>query len=215
MGSVITASLSLAFAASLALANPVSGVYVDTSHCDNQGTQNAYEELGTFIFPPDELIDSMSTVTSLSACFMHDDPNMANYLVRITNFTTRNWQNLFYVGDIDTTLSNEDGVAWSAAAPGAVGQAFRIDSFGFNRNLVSESILADGIFQVGETWEFIIQDFSSAWGGAAHDFSSLDFAGASGFVPGSTGSIVAMIPSPGSLALVGAGGLLGLRRRRS
>lgn len=214
MGSVITASLSLAFVASLAVANPVSGVYVDTNHCDNQGTQQAYEELGTFVFPPDELIDSISTVTSLSACVAHDDPNMANYLVRITNLTTRNWHNLFYVGDIDTTLSNEDGVAWSAAAPGATGQAFRIDAVGFNRNLVSESMLADGIFQVGETWEFIIQDFSSAWGGAAHDFSSLDFAGASTPVPGSTGSIVAMIPSPGSLALLGAGGLLGIRRRR-
>lgn len=215
MSRVTTASLLLASAASLALANPVSGTYFDTNHCDNQGNRQAVEELGTIIFPPDELIDSSFVVTQLSACPTHDDPTMSNFLVTIRNLTTRNWTDLFYVGDLTTTLSNEDGLAWSAAAPGAVGQAFRIDSAGVNRNLVFESILADGVFQVGETWRFIIQDYTNAAGGPPDDFSSLDFAGASSALPGSTGSIVQMIvPSPGALAILGMGGMFSIRRRR-
>lgn len=215
MSRFLSGTVLLAAFASFASAHPVSGTYFDTNHCDNQGARQAVDELGTFIFPSNELIDAFSTVTSLSACAPHDDPNMPNYLVRMTNLTGQSWTDLFYVADLDTSISNEDGMAWSALAPGAVGQSFRIDATGMNNNLISESILADGVFQPGEVWQFIIQDFNNSWGGAAHDFNSLDFAGGSSFLPGSTGSIVQMlVPSPGVLAMMGLGGVLSVRRRR-
>ncbi|GAB4386163.1 MAG: hypothetical protein Kow0022_14400 [Phycisphaerales bacterium] len=218
MNRTLSATLLLASAASIALANPVSGQYFDMSTCDSHGTRFAREELGTFIFPPDELIDATSFETLLSACPMEDDPNMPNYLVEMVNLTGRDWTDLFYVANLETRLSNVDGAAWSAAAPGAVGQAFRIDATGLNRNLVWESINSDGVFQAGETWQFIIQDYVNFAGGAAHEFASLDFAGASGLFPGgmfSTGSIVQfVVPSPGSLAMLGLGGAMLGRRRR-
>jgi len=204
-----------ALAASVGLANPVDGIYFDAPTCDNHGTRQAVEELGTVIFPTDELISSSYTQTTLSACAPHDDPGMVNYLVSITNLSGRDWTDLFYVGDLETFISNVDGEAFSAAAPGAVGLAFRIDAVGMNRNLVFESMSFDGVFQAGETWQFILQDFLDPAGGPPDDFSSLDFAGASAGLPGSTGSIVQMlIPSPGVLAMMGLGGLMSCRRRR-
>ncbi|KAA0214300.1 MAG: hypothetical protein DYG94_07725 [Leptolyngbya sp. PLA3] len=215
MSRLISGTVLLAALASMASANPVSGTYFDTNHCDNQGARQAVDELGTFIFPLNELIDASSTPTNISACVAHDNPNMLNYRVRMTNLTGQSWTDLFYVADLGTSISNEDGMAWSTAAPGAVGQAFRIDAAGVNHNLISESINANGVFEVGEVWEFIIQDFVSAWGGPAHAFDSLDFAGGSSMVPGSTGSIVQMlVPSPGVLAMMGLGGAISVRRRR-
>lgn len=215
MSRLLSGTVLLTALASLASAHPVSGTYFDTNHCDNQGARQAVDELGTFVFPPNELIDASSSLTNLSACAAHDNPNLPNYIVRITNLTGQSWTDLFYVADISTSISNEDGMAWSAMAPGAVGQAFRIDATGVNHNLLFESINANGIFEPGEIWAFIIQDFVSSWGGPAHAFDSLDFAGASSMIPGSTGSIVQMlVPSPGVLAMMGLGGVLSVRRRR-
>lgn len=212
-----TACISVLALAGLAAGNPVSGVYLDTSDCDTNGNRQAREELGTFIFPPDEFIDSMSMQTTLTAC-PNDDPSMSNFLITITNLTGRDWSDLFYVADVGTTISNHDGVAASAAAPGVFERAFRIDATGINRPLVFESMIGNGIFEAGETWQFILQDYTNAAGGPPEDFSSLDFAGASTGFPGlgdSTGSIVQfLVPAPGSMALLGMGGVMALRRRR-
>lgn len=212
-----TVLVSMIVVAGLAAANPVNGQYVDIADCDTNGPRQAREELGTFIFPPDELIDSTSVVTQLSACST-DDPSMSNFLVTITNLTAHSWTDLFYVGDIGTSISNVDGMAESAAAPGLFGQAFRIDATGIHRPLVFESFLFDGVFSPGETWQFILQDYTNAAGAPPEAFSSLDFAGASTPLPGaadSSGSIVQfVIPAPGSAAMLGLGGLMTVRRRR-
>ncbi|QKK09420.1 MAG: PEP-CTERM sorting domain-containing protein [Planctomycetota bacterium] len=210
-----TISLTLALLAGSAAANPVNGNYVDVPMCDSHGNLIAIEELGEGpLFPTDELISTVWTTTNQSACVMSDDPNMPNVLVEMTNLSGRYWNNLFYVADLDTSISNVDGLADSAAAPGAVGEAFRIDALGSNRNLLVESIAVDGIFEPGEIWAFIIQDYANA-AGLPPSFGSLDFAGGSSFGPDSTGSIVQfVVPAPGSLALLGFGGMACIKRRR-
>ncbi|MDQ7013815.1 MAG: PEP-CTERM sorting domain-containing protein [Planctomycetota bacterium] len=208
-------SFSLALFAGSVLANPVDGEYFDAPDCDNHGNLRAFEELGEGpLFPQDELISTISTLTNQPACVATDDPNMPNALVEMTNLTGAYWDNLFYVGDPETSLSNVDGLAFSYAAPGDVGLAFRIDTLGVNRSLVFESMASDGIFEPGETWAFIIQDYSNALG-LPPSFGSLDFAGASFGDSISSGSIVQFaVPAPGSLALLGLGGFAAVKRRR-
>ena len=213
-----SAGLALTLATA-ALANPVDGNYYDAPGCDDHGEQLAYEELGTGMFPVDELIFAISSPTDLSACVVTDDGTVQNSLVRITNASGRSWENLFYVGDIETTFSNVDGFATTNEAPppsSLLTFAFRIDNVGMNQNLVSESMSADGIFEPGETWQFIIQDYQNAAGLPAHFMGSLDFAGGSVGDALSTGSIVAFepIPAPGAIALFGLAGLTAHRRQR-
>ena len=202
-----------------ALANPVDGFYTDGPACDNHGDQFAYEELGTGpLFPMDEFIIADATITDLSACVVTDDASMVNALVTMTNLSGRDWENLFYVADPETRISNVDGFATTDPVPNAASiftEAFRIDSLGMNKNLVFESASADGIFQDGETWQFIIQDFGNLSGFGPADFSSLDFSGGS-TTNFSSGSIVAFepVPAPGALALFGLAGMTAVKRRR-
>jgi hypothetical protein len=201
-------------AASFAAANPVDGEYSDLPHCDDHGFLRAIEELGELpLFPQDELIQTVWTFTDQVACPMSDDPLVPNVLVDMRNLSGRAWENLFYVADPETSFSNYDGLAMSYAGMGVVTAAFRIDALGMNKNLVSETFAANHIFEPGEAWQFIIQDYSNA-AGLPPSFGSLDFAGASGGDQLSTGSIVQfVVPGPGSLAVLGLAALLPGRRR--
>jgi len=205
-------------AASAALANPVDGVYQDLATCDDHGTLEAYEELGNgTLFPMDEFIEASASIIDISACTVTDDATVANALVTMTNLSGQDWTDLFYVADPETRISNVDGIATTDVVPNAASiftEAFRIDREGSNRPLLAESGAADGIFSAGETWEFIIQDFSNLLGLGAADFTSLDFSGGSS-TNFSTGSIVAFqVPAPGAGALFGLAGLAAARRRR-
>lgn len=207
-------TLSLALICGSALAEPIDGSYFDLPNCDDHGPLQAVEEFGDpLLFAPDEAISHASTFTQSPACPLTDDPTMPNALVVMTNLTGRFLDNLFYVGDIDTTFSNFDGGAFGAGTPGVVGHAFRIDRLGANRNLAFESLTLDGIFEPGETWHFIVQDYSNAAGLAPDSFFSIGMAGDSIVFPGSSASIVRMVPTPGS-AVLGLLGLAMLRRRR-
>jgi len=156
-----------------------------------------------------------ATAVMFPACPATDDPTIPNALLIMTNLSGQDWSDLYYVADPGTTISNIDGFATSAAAPGVTSAAMRIDMLGVNRSLVAESILNDGIFQAGETWEVLLQDYGNAAGFGPGEFGSLDFSGASGAAGGlSSGSIVSTIPAPGAATLAGLGGLGFLRRRR-
>lgn len=185
----------------------------ETPNCDVLPSLSFVDELGNPpIFPLNELISSTSGQTSFSACPPSDSPSIPNRLVRIQNLSGIAWQELYYVADPaaggvpGTTISNEDGIVNG-------GQAFRIDRLGMNMPLVSENMLADGIFQPGEVWRFVIDDYVSGAGLLAHSFTSI---GVGNLSPGgpSSGSIIAVIPEPAAIALL-APGLFLLTRRRA
>ena len=208
----------LVVAAALVFASQAPAHLVDVYSID--GPQDPlfvewyYHELGNNPpFPIDEWIDSCWIETTLTSCWDgSDDPLITNVLVSITNRTNIFWWDLHYVADPETTISNFDGWIGNVGM-GDAEEAFRIDYPGINIPLVSESMTADEIFEPGETWEFILQDFANPHYFPAA-FDSLGIAGASCGYPPSTGSIIALVPSPGAFALLVLGGLMGRRRRR-
>jgi hypothetical protein len=166
------------------------------------------DELGTAPpFPVGERIGAVAATTATTACssLTTDNPLIANALVSITNLNAIAFSDVWYVADYDTALTNADGLVLTALA-------FKIDAAGANTPLVSEvggSIA--GVFEPGETWSFIIQDYTNTLGLSAALISSVGLPSAG---LGSSGSIVAVpVPEPTTAALVGLG-LIGLARAR-
>ena len=103
----------------------------------------------------------------------------------------------------------------------APGTAFHIDSkvtdplgVDFHHPLIGESMTSDDIFEIGETWEFVIQDYSNAFGKPASLFGSIGVPSAPFTLDPSSGSIIAVaVPEPATMAVLSLGALL-LRRRR-
>jgi hypothetical protein len=195
-----------------ALAEPLNPYYVDGPQDPLFLADADWHELGNQ-FPPPELIDSNWTFTDETGCFDgSDDPLIPNILVEIVNLTPTHWIDLHYVADPETAITNFDGWIGNVGLNDAE-EAFRIDYQVINRPLVFESMNPDTVFEPGEVWWFIIQDHGNALGGPPHDFSSIGIASLSTGWPPSTGSIIARIPLPGTMPLIGLAGLLAYRRR--
>jgi hypothetical protein len=119
--------------------------------------------------------------------------------VQIINLNPFTFFDVHYVADPGnavvpgTTIGNEDGLV-------NAGQAFRIDKVGVNTPLLSESINNNGLFEPGESWRFIIDDYQNALGLPPDAFLSIGVGASSPGGP-STGSIIALIPEPASLGL--------------
>ncbi|NBB95007.1 MAG: PEP-CTERM sorting domain-containing protein [Planctomycetes bacterium] len=162
--------------------------------------------------PVDQRIISSHVETDERSCpELPDDPGIPNYLVSITNLTDIFWTDLHYVVDPETSINNYDGFIGNAGL-GDAQLAFRIDNVGVNVPLVGESMTPDLVFEPGETWDFILQDFANALGNPT-PFDSLGIAGVSSGVPQSTGSIIA-VPEPATLSLLAFGGVGVLLRKR-
>lgn len=202
----------------------------DSTTCDG-GTPLANHELGNPAavgaagFPADQAIRSASTFTQQSACpSVGDNPDIPNRVVSITNLTSIDWTDLWFVADEFNGLSNVDLVIADTtpdAAPGSpfvFTRAFRIDTIGVNTPLISESIAANLVFEPGETWLFIVQDWTPP-GLDPGLMGSIGFAGRSP-LPDSNASVIAFderqVPAPAALALFATAlsTLAWMRRRR-
>lgn len=154
-------------------------------------------------FPDMEWIISDYVETTYRPCPQNlDNPNIPNMEVTITNradasippdgIPDRSFYPLYYVADPETSLTNDDGFINGQLA-------FRIDAVGVNTPLVFESMGWNGIFEPGETWRFVIQDYTNTFGLAPHLFGSIGVGNLSGGDTFSSGSI---IPEPASLLLL-------------
>jgi len=209
---------ALALVASAAVAEEVSVYTVPDDVQDDWVLDGTVEELGNQPnFPTEEWIgsDEVSWGDHIP-CPSEYQAQLPNRQVLITNRTGRDFPHVYYVADPQTGLTNWDEMV--GQRPYLItGKAFKIDNLGENTPLVYESIAYDNVFQAGETWEFVIQEYSNATvppvGPAA--FGSVGIANGSGIGPAvtlSSGSIIT--PEPTTMSLLLVAGLLAVRRRR-
>lgn len=213
---ILSGLLTLPFAlVTPAMALQTTVTYVDLARCDPLAVPKIVDELGLPpTFPIDEEIAATDITTTIIACPAFDTP-LVNVLVTMQNNTGRAFDNVWYVADPETSLSNVDGLVNGEFA-------FRIDSpksdpGGSNHPLAFESIAANDIFEPLEVWQFIIDDYANANGLPASAFGSGPAVGSfSGNDSVSSGSIVAT-PEPTTALLVAMGlsGLALLRRRQT
>jgi len=198
----------------------------DPNHCDLLDIPFDVDEIGDFsVFPADEALEHETVGTWNPVCVAHNLP-LVDPVVEITNLTGRDLTEVWYIADPETRISNWDGFAEDAAfgtTPQAERLAFRLDHDlsdpgGMHHPLVGEDKTLDGIWEAGEKWRFVLQDYDNLLGLPPDAISSIGVGSTSmplaGFVD-SSGSIVA-IPEPASLAMLGLGLIptLGIARRR-
>jgi len=186
--------------------------YIDGPQDPLYVPRNVHELGNSPLFPDEELILSYDEgITEHRPCPELDNPEFPNVVVSITNLTSESWAELWYVADPQTYLTNHDG--WVNGE-----LAFKIDNVGLNTPLLSESISSNLVFEPGETWTFVIQDYinmfrlqPSLYGSTGVGFSNIGD-------KLSSGSIIAVpIPAPGAILLVSIGtGFVGwLRKNRT
>ena len=219
------AAAVLSVVSSQAYAVPTQMFHIDTPQCDPLFIPDNVHEIGDVaVFPSNEALFSTNLgQTSFSACPLSDDGVVPNVVVDIRNLSGIVWEEVWYVADAETTISNYDGEA-NGAPFSPIQEAFRIDydisdPGGVNHALIFESNTPDGIWEIGESWQFILQDYSNLSGLSASAINSIGVGNASpNFgINDSSGSIIAVtkVPEPASLALltIGAATLMGCGRK--
>ena len=193
-----------------AFAVPITVTSSDTTLCDPLVVPSEVDELGTWLLPPDERIGAFEGLPLPPPDACPSPFPGGNVMVFIQNFTSTAFRDLWYVADVETFLTNQDGLVNGLPA-------FKIDAVGLNRPLLFESAAVDGIFAPGETWQFVIDDYSNSLGRSPAALGSVGVPGPIGPFSSSSGSIIALpIPEPASAGLLGLGLLaLSLARRRA
>lgn len=166
-------------------------------------------------FPADEQISfSLTTVEREVSpdCGLGLADQVIDTIVLMRNDSTHDWVDLWFVSDsAPFTFHNVDMVINFA-------DAMRIDDIGLNQPLIGGDD-GDLIFEMGETWQFVVQDWVFP---GAINFHSPGLVGTNSLTEGAFGpvtpigragpsnaSIIARLyvelPEPGALALIGLG----------
>jgi hypothetical protein len=183
--------------------------YIDGPQDTLYVPRNVHELGNSTLFPDEELIlSSDEGTTEHRSCPELDNPQFPNVVVSITNLTNESWAELWYVADPQTYLTNHDG--WVNGE-----LAFKIDNIGLNTPLLSESISSNLVFEPGETWTFVIQDYINMYGLQPSLYGSTGVGFSNIGDQLSSGSIIAVpIPAPGTILLVSIGtGFVGWLRK--
>lgn len=213
---------------SQAFAVPTKIFHLDTPQCDTLFIPTDVHEIGhQTYFPVDEsLFPTNLGQTPYVPCPASNDPTVSEVVIDIRNTSGIAWHEVWYVADQETTISNYDGEADDIIAA-ALNEAFRIDNDvsdpgGSHHPLISESMTLDGIWEIGESWQFVLQDYTNSLGLPPEAITSIGVGSASASPSGgsiaSSGSIIAVtIPEPSSVVLVllGCLGIASASRRRS
>ena len=183
----------------VAMATPVTVTHTDFASCDALGVPPNVDELGTGGFPLDEKITAVHLGTTFDACGTVG----TNVEVVMTNTTGQVFAEVWYVSDPETTITNIDGLVNGE-------EAFRIDFLGVNKPLISETggIAGNNIWEAGEVWHFIIDDFSNTLAIGPSVFGSIGLVGSLSVADTlSSGSIIAIeaVPEPSTVLLLGLG----------
>lgn len=199
-----------------AAAVPTTVTAIDHPFCDPLIVPTSVDELGTIAggFPVGEQIavTGLGPIAGVGPAGVNctgatgggaiDSPFMANQGVTITNLNPVDFVAVWYVVNPESIVSNLDGTVNGFAA-------LRIDKVGVSKPLISESLIADGIFNAGETWVFMLQDYVNS---ALEPASAISAIGVPTLGDSSSGSIIALVaPEPGTAGLLIVG-LLGLAR---
>jgi hypothetical protein len=204
---ILVSLATAAFLPAAADAVPMLVNGFDTPGCDVLVVPPQVEELGIG-FPLGERIDAVTIGFSPPACPSSAVVGQPNYRIRITNFNNVTFNNVWYVADHETRITNVDGIVNNE-------QAFRIDNktTDLNNPLVFESINPNGLFEPGEAWEFIIDGYTNTFGLQPSLYNQIGVP--SGGPNGSSGNIIAtVVPEPAGVALLILSGCALLARRR-
>jgi len=215
------------FLAASAWADPVKVATEQSPLQDDWTLEDWVEELSTNPHSDGQLIESWLEEWDLHIPCSTDFEDNGNPTVQVAiqNLTNRYFTDLYYVGDVhddgsfETTFTNVDELVADVTFAGtpAPGLAFKIDAIGLNTPLVYESMTQDQIFEPGEIWEFVIQEYNNTLGLSAAALGSVGpapygaIAQASALDEVSSGSI---IPEPATLCLLGVGAVAILRRKK-
>ena len=204
--------IGLCVAASATAVPTTLTAVTDLPTCDVLSAPTSVEELGygpTFpagsqLFSPAGAVTTASSTCPLVA----DNPLTPNLIVSIQNINAVAFSAVYYVANPGTAFANVDGTV------NGVLPTMRIDTAGTNVSLLSESLIADGIFAPTETWTFLVVDFVNALLPVAsfNDIGVPD----TGLPPTSAASIIGVpVPEPNTASLVALGLVALVARRRS
>jgi hypothetical protein len=162
------------------------------------------DELGTLVFPANELITASWTLSPAFVC--QANAPAPPVLLRMTNTVSppASFPQVWYVASKGTTFENYEMLV-------DLERAVKIDSLGVHQPLINESLIANNIFEPGETWTFILDGWRNVNGFAPDLLDSPGVVGTGDFT--SSGSIIAIPEPTGVLVWVALSAAGWIRRR--
>jgi len=172
------------------------------SSCDPLVIPSVVDELGIApAFPGDELITArLAGEFPENVCDNGNDqaPEIfPNLILEIVNTTDppRSFSDVWYQADVPFSFANFDGLMTVNLFTDY--SVVKIDTVGINRPLIFESGNIAGVFEPGETWRFVLVDWTPVVQGSIANLCSVGISLSSENDPcSSTGSIIALEVPP-------------------